>query len=227
MRRTILIGDVHGCVAELRALLVACEHSPDDEVIFVGDLVAKGPDSQGVVQLARELGARGVRGNHDHHVLSWRRKHLSGAGPQHTLKPHHQQVADTLTEADWRYIESLPLVLRLPKLNLIVVHAGFVPGVPLAEQRAEHLLNLRSIGRDGRPGKRVSDGDPWATTWPGPEHVVFGHDAMRGLQQLPLATGLDTGCVYGRELTALILPEKRLVQVRATRVWSESKRSAG
>ena len=99
MGRKIFIGDVHGCVDEARALIRACEFTPgEDELIFVGDLVAKGPDSQAVLQLARDMKARGVRGNHDHHVLVWRRK--GNEAPP--LKPHHKHVADTLTEADWR-----------------------------------------------------------------------------------------------------------------------------
>jgi predicted phosphodiesterase len=226
MRRTIVIGDVHGCVVELEDLLKAVEHQRDDDVVFVGDLVAKGPDSQGVVQLAREIGARGVRGNHDHHVLSWRRRTLAGDDELAPLRPHHQQVADTLKEADWRYIEGLPLILRLPEHRAIVVHGGFAPGVPLSDQKAEHLLNLRSITPDGRPSKRVSAGEPWAKSWNGPEEALFGHDAVRGLQQYRYATGLDTGCVYGRELTALLLPEHRLVHVPARRVYSEAKPKA-
>jgi hypothetical protein len=100
-----------------------------------------------------------------------------------------------------------------------VLHAGAVPGVPLERQEREHLTTLRSIKDDGTPTKRLK-GRPWAALWTGPERIVFGHDALRGLQQHPLATGLDTGCVYGGMLTALVLPERRLVQVPARRAYA-------
>lgn len=216
--RTLFIGDVHGCARELDALLEACAWRPGERVVLVGDLVAKGPDSAGVVRRARELGALAVRGNHDEHVLRWHEGRMP-AGKK--LKPEHRQVLETLRTEDWDYLAALPLYRRFPELNVLTVHGGMVPGVPLEEQRAELLLNLRSITPEGEPSKRVDAGVPWASRWEGPELVIFGHDALRGLQRHPHALGLDTGCVYGRQLTAYVLPEGRLYSVEAERTYMD------
>ncbi|HXT99184.1 MAG TPA: metallophosphoesterase [Polyangia bacterium] len=217
--RTLIVGDVHGCLDELLALLAEAGRTPQDRVVLVGDLVAKGPDSAGVVRWARESGADAVLGNHDAHVL-----HAARGGDK-KVGPAHRAVAETLAAADLAWLESRPLWLRLDGVAdqaYIVVHGGLVPGIPLAQQTRDHLLNLRSITAEGEPSKRI-DGAPWATLWHGPEHVVFGHDAVRGLQQHPFATGLDTGCVYGRQLTALVLPSKELVSVPAARAYAPMK----
>ena len=216
--RTLLIGDVHGCLDELQDLLGVMGADPSaDRVILVGDLVAKGPDSVGVVALARESGFSAVLGNHDAKVLKLGRGVTGSSGL--LSSGEHAYVAARLGAEDWDYLEALPLYLSLPGLETLVVHGGLVPGVPLDQQERRLLLNLRSITPWGEPSKRVNDGVPWASLWPGPEHVVFGHDAIRGLQQHPHATGLDTGCVYGNALTGLILPERRLVSVKARRAY--------
>jgi Calcineurin-like phosphoesterase len=215
--RTIVIGDVHGCREELEDLLRRCAVAPADRVVLVGDLVAKGPDSQGVVQLARERRFAAVLGNHDAKVLSIGR--AAPASDDDDGGKDHARVARALGPEDWRYLEALPLMHTLPELDALVVHAGLVPGVPLLDQPRNMLINLRSITPGGEPSKRADAGVPWASRWPGPTHVVFGHDAVRGLQRHPFATGLDTGCVYGRLLTALILPEHRLVSVPARRAY--------
>ena len=224
MERTIVVGDVHGCVDELRRLLKKCGHEPGDHLVLTGDLVAKGPDSQGGVQLVREAGARAVMGNHDERVLRVRavaRGELPR--PEKGINPDHQRVADELQPADWAYLTALPLFLRLgPErpgdVDTALLHAGAVPGVALEDQTREDLMTMRSIDAHGKATRRI-EGRPWAAVWTGPERIIFGHDAVRGLQEYPLATGLDSGCVYGKKLTALILPERRLVSVAARRAY--------
>jgi diadenosine tetraphosphatase ApaH/serine/threonine PP2A family protein phosphatase len=220
--RHILIGDVHGCLDELERLLKLADAGREDVIISVGDLVAKGPDSQGVVALARERRIQTVRGNHDEAVLRHRRAVLANQEPPH-LKKGHRAVAESLREQDWQYLESTPLHLRLPSFGVCVVHAGMVPGVPLEAQRPEDLMTMRSIKPDGSASPKLEDGPRWATLWQGPERVIFGHDALSGLQIERFATGLDTGCVYGGTLTALLLPERRIVSVDARRAYQELK----
>ena len=220
MQRTIIVGDVHGCVDEMQALLRQCGVVRGDRVALAGDLVAKGPDSRGVVQLVREIGALAVLGNHDDFCIDvWRRRHQAEA------RRPRRWLLDTLDESDWAFLESLPLFLRLGAEGeggpeVAVVHAGAVPGVPLEEQERDNLLSLRSLVGGSAPSRRLLMRWPWAAAWRGPEHIVFGHDAVRGLQQYPLATGVDTGCVYGRELTALELPSRRIYKVPARRRYA-------
>ena len=211
MQRTLIVGDIHGCRAELEELLAAAGLSKKrDRLISVGDVVAKGPDSHGAVKLLRDWKAVAVKGNHDAHVLKFRRGE--------PMKKEHRAVARTLTEPDWQYLEAMPLFLRLP--GLIIVHGGVLQGVPLEQQEEASLCNMRSLDAQGRWSKRLEDGEPWASLWPGPERVIFGHDAVRGLQQWPHALGLDTGCVYGRRLTGLLLPDDELVSVAAHKEWT-------
>jgi hypothetical protein len=218
-RRTLIVGDVHGCLEELQDLLEQSGWTENDELIFVGDLVAKGPKSLEVVRLARELGARAVRGNHDQHCLRWwEAKRAGKALPE--LRPAHQAVADRLEESDWRWLATLPYWLELPEHQVLVVHAGLRPNAPVDKQDPADLMNMRSIRADGSASSVYQDGTPWAQLWKGPAHVVFGHDAIRGLQQHPYATGLDTGCVYGGRLTGLWLPSRDLVSVPARAIWT-------
>jgi predicted phosphodiesterase len=220
MQRTIVVGDVHGCADELQDLLKASGYQRGDRVVLVGDVVAKGPDSQAVVQWLRENQGQAVLGNHDAHALK------AHEHPEEKTKPERRQLLETLKKADWAFLEALPLFLRLGperpgEADTVVIHGGAVPGVPIEQQEREHLLTLRSIRDDGTPSKKI-EGRPWAAVWKGPERLVFGHDAVRRLQQEPMAIGLDTGCVYGGDLTGLILPERRLVSVSARRryvVW--------
>jgi hypothetical protein len=194
---------VHGCARELHELLDQIGPGHADRVVFVGDLVARGPDTQGVLRLARELRATSVRGNHEHRLLLAYAARKSGERPPR-LGPSHAGLLHSLGEDDWAYLEGLPLSLEFPEHNVRVVHAGVVPRVPFEEQQAWTLMHIRSLTAHGAPSDRFSPSS-WALSYVEDPHIVFGHNAQAGLQLAPRATGLDTACVYGGALSALVL----------------------
>lgn len=225
MRRTIIIGDIHGCRDELEDLLDAAGHVRGDRVVSVGDMVVRGPDPRGTLALLRSIGAQAVRGNHEDRVL---RAH-GGAALHPAVNDITRIAVYALREEDFAWLRSLPLWLDLRENGVRVVHAGVVPGVPIDKQAPEHLMSMRSLGKHGKPAPRRS-GRPWGKLYRGPPHVVFGHNAQPEPQIHPWATGIDTGCVYGGRLTAMVLtgsqhppppPERRdvLVSVPARRPY--------
>jgi hypothetical protein len=217
MAQTLVIGDVHGCLHELEDLLDACAYALGDQLILVGDLVAKGPDSRGVLRLLRRLKALAVRGNHDQAVLRWHAALQDGTAPAQGT--HHLRLARSLDADDWSVLLALPLFLRVPEHAAIVVHAGLVPGIELEDQAPDLLMNMRTLRADGTGSRRAEDGVLWGSRWRGPALVLFGHHALAGLQRHPYAVGLDTGCVYGGKLSAYVLPQARVVSVPAREVY--------
>jgi hypothetical protein len=115
------------------------------------------------------------------------------------------------------------------------VHAGVVPGIPFEEQDKRTLLRIRTVSANGE-AEETSTGVLWGSRYKGPPHIVFGHNAARLPQVHRWATGLDTSCVYGGRLTALVLAEgehvprdprecrAHLVSVPARRVYYEGTR---
>lgn len=228
--RLVIVGDVHGCFAELQRLLGNVSFDPaGDTLVLVGDLANKGPASAEVIRFARESKALCVRGNHDDQVLeAW---HGVGRYAESLGSYDNRSLLKELSRADIRWLQEVPLSISFPWLPLVVVHAGLVPEVPVERQLFKDLLWMRELRR--APGgkwegaqKAVEGSQAWAGVWDGPEHVVFGHDARRKLQQAPFATGLDTGCCYGNHLTALVvdpddLGARSIVQVPAAQMYSK------
>lgn len=206
-----MVGDVHGCRKELTALLERVGFRTGDRLVLVGDLVARGPDSVGVLDVVRRTGALTVLGNHEAKIVA----HRAHGGP---LGDEHRAVARALRPVDWVLLENAPRVIDLPEHELRVVHAGLVPGRAIERQDPEMLVRMRTIDGRGAPHTTRDRGALWGTRYVGPPHVVFGHNAVDGLQLHPWATGLDTGCVYGNALTALVLEAgQKVPRARAAR----------
>jgi len=209
---TLIVGDVHGCAAEFAALLGEAGFGPGMRLISVGDLINKGPDSLGALELAHANDARVVMGNHERGFLKYLARGGSGHADFETVKT--ALGANLNAWVDW--IDSWPLYLDEPELT--VVHAGLQPGRHPSETDAGILTKIRTWDGEGENLDRPDD-PPWYDFYRDDKLVVFGHWAQLGLMVRPNAICLDTGCVYGGALTGLLLPERRLISVEAGRAY--------
>ena len=218
-QRTVIIGDVHGCIEELDRLLKKLSLGPKDRLIFARDLVNKGPATIAVLKRARELKAECVLGNHEIRLLRYRQGENFKTQRLKDIK-----TALKLTEADWAYLEAMPLHIELPEHNAIVVHGGFLPGIPWRKQGEEIITRIQTIDENNEACKRTKAPDVryWAESWEGPEFVIYGHTPRREIYKMRDSIGLDTGCVYGGHLSALTLPERSITQVKAGQAYEAS-----
>jgi len=227
----LIIGDVHGCASEFRTLVdqvvESLGHRPT--IISVGDLVNKGPSSKEAITFARENNILTVRGNHDDDLLE---AHYKVGRFKDGLSDYHHTTLQEVSLEDILWVQNCPFTISCPWLQLIVVHAGLVPGVKLEDQRAEDMFFMRDVVTDPETGKfktleeGTDDSRPWAEVWGGPELIVFGHDARRKLQNEKYAIGLDTGCCYGLKLTGVVInaddvTDRHIVSVDAEQMYCD------
>lgn len=215
MGRYIVIGDIHGCHAELVELCGKLAVTSDDVLISVGDLVDRGPDPAAVVCLFRERpNSHVITGNHE-------RKHVRAVfsyAQEITKIQLGESYADTV-----RWMATLPYYLELPEA--IVVHAALEPGVPLPDQRQEILCG--STAGESELAAKLGPDRHWYDRYTGDKPVVFGHHVVdQPLVRASRFYGIDTGVCFGGALTALVLPGFELVSVPAREdYWARAKRA--
>ncbi len=204
-KKTYAIGDVHGCLEPLRALMAKLSLRRTDELLFIGDYIDRGPDSKGVVDFVMELRKSRpgkvtcLLGNHEWMLLN----HLDGTDPVSWLQNGGQATLasyggeDKIPYAHREFFHSLSPLHRTD--DYLFVHAGIRPGVPLEAQSTEDMLWIRREcylfpGRFNPP-------------------IVFGHTPLREVLNQEDRIGIDTGCVFGGKLTCLVLPGREVIQV--------------
>lgn len=220
--RTIFVGDVHGCVAELRELLAKLAFNASaDRLLLTGDAFSRGPEPLAVWQLIEDLRPEMVLGNHDDRLLRQLRDYHGGKTP-HFRNTDQELVFAALLPASGRlldWLESVPLYIL--EERFLLVHAGINPERGLDGTTREEFLTIRSW-----PPRKGIEGPRWHDCYDGDAEgriLIFGHDAPGGLvwrsdsAGSPHIVGLDSGCVYGGALSAFILEEELLVQVDCSR----------
>ncbi|MFE1592068.1 polynucleotide kinase-phosphatase [Nocardia sp. NPDC058705] len=236
-----IIGDVHGCRAELETLLgelgwtlvrdeqgrpVDATHPEGRQAVFVGDLVDRGPDSPGVLRLVMGMTASGnalcVPGNHEQKLLrKLRGKNVTVShGLAETLEQLDGETPEFVAAAA-QWIHDLVSHLRLDGGRLVVAHAGLKEeyhGRASGRVR-DFCLYGESTGETDEYGLPVRY--PWARDYRGAATVVYGHVPTPKVEWINNTVCLDTGAVFGGELTAMRYPEKTFVAVPAAQVYYE------
>lgn len=206
MRRIWLIGDVHGCFAELQQLLAQGRYQPEEDfLLFAGDLVNRGPQVGETLRFVYQVPrAVVVKGNHDDRLA----RRLAGL----RLDPGNGLQASLDSLADWspeereacrQWIDDWPLLVRLPDLGgkpFYLVHAGVCGTRPLEDQYQDDCLQARYVG--GRDHQDLSGGRFWYDTLTGDRRVAFGHAPHRNPYPAADVIALDGGAVKGGVLRA-------------------------
>jgi len=212
--RTIVVGDIHGCYDELMELLETVELGEKDRVVSVGDLITKGPKSKEVLEVfMTDARFSTVIGNHD---LALRRKwNGEDIELKRAQKDAHKELSGE-KDAYAIFFNRLPFTIDLD--THLVVHAGFRPNVELFSQTTDDMTLIRTLGAD----RESDEGTPWYHVYDGEKTVLFGHWPAPEPRRGRKAIGLDTGCVYGYNLTAYIIETDEFVTVKAKKAYDES-----
>lgn len=234
-----IIGDVHGCAEELQSLLNLLSYAPDEaqvwrhplgrRAVFVGDLVDRGPRVVDVLRLVMDMTTAGcalcVMGNHEFKLLRYLRgrKVNTSNGLSHTLAQMGQESGDFRHELK-AFLSQLVVHYILDEGKLVVAHAGLKESLQgsasgTAESFALFGDTTGEIDESGLPVRR-----DWAQEYRGKAMVVYGHIPILTPHWVNNTLNIDTGCVFGGQLTALRYPERELVSVPAAHVYAKPPR---
>jgi protein phosphatase len=229
-----IIGDIHGCADELEELLARLgwsegRHPQGRKVVFLGDLVDRGPRVPDVLRIVMDMVKAGtalcVPGNHDDKL----KRYLQGRKVRiaHGLEQSIEQIEDhpaAFRERVLAFLDGLVSHYVLDGGRLVVAHAGMKQEMQGRASGRVFAFALygETTGESDEFGLPVRYN--WAADYRGSATVVYGHTPVHRPEWLNNTINIDTGCVFGGQLTALRYPELELVSVPARRTYRESKR---
>ena len=228
MTRIAVIGDVHGHAAELKKLLKKIEAHQVDRVIFLGDLVDRGPASEECLRIARTWMFKArcgqyrhfevVKGNHeDAHAREW--LGLPKPGYSTTCRSSDPHLTARLSIEELEWLDQLPRYRSIPEMGLLLVHGGIHPSMRAPADLDVRVLRCRYLSEKGEMLPAFSTSPRfWADEYDGRfGFVVFGHESFGRPRFFRHALGLD-GESFRSIYCAIFTDESKGVRVSKTLV---------
>ncbi|WP_408010735.1 bis(5'-nucleosyl)-tetraphosphatase PrpE [Pseudalkalibacillus sp. A8] len=237
-----VIGDIHGCYSELIQLIDELgyrkdengNHLPPDnrQLVFLGDLTDRGPDSIKVIRLVYRFVMQGIAlyspGNHCDKLYRYFlgrdvqiRHGLETTVAEFKVLPQSEKAE--ISSMFKELFEEAPLYLQLDDTKLIVAHAGIKEDfIGHTHKRVRTFVLYGDI-----TGERHDNGMPvrrdWAQSYKGQRIIVYGHTPVSKPRRIGNTINIDTGCVFGGSLTAYRYPEDQTVSVPSGMPYVEEK----
>lgn len=209
MKSIIVYGDIHGCFDEFVSLREKISPAKEDIEVSVGDFLNKGPFSLETMHYILQHDILSVMGNNEAKLIKlYKRWQEEGTAYLNTLLPHEQETLSAISKNEIAYLKLLPYYLKFA--NLTILHGGIRNSTTLNDAldktTKKELTLLRYFSKTGEmlPWHDVENRDKfWSEVYDGGEgFVVFGHNPFPEPKIDRYALGIDTGCVYGGQLTA-------------------------
>jgi hypothetical protein len=204
----------------------------------------KGPHPAACVRFAREQGLLSILGNHEERHLKWRRNTArektdpTYKNQMRPMKPADALQNSLLSDEDVAWLQGLPYYIQVAP-GFVAVHGGLFKGIPLEEQPHDKIVRARWVDEMGDHVPTDYDSDVakppgayhWTALYDGQDRVIYGHEAHSlttpRIDISPSGAhcfGIDTGCVHGGRLTAMIIDDElnvTFVQVQARRKYMD------
>ena len=246
--RIIIVGDVHGCIEELNELIDNINLQPTDLLYFIGDLIDRGPDSVAVVRkcysLSKQYNVKLILGNHEEKFLRYL-KHIENKTGLETKMSGISEfplLIGELADDEIDFLKSAYYAIELQQEKITLLHGGISNLVkfpfpktyryeldnPKEFKGLELITKVRYLSPEGKfvgLNEETQVDRYWAEVYNGSYgHIYFGHQPF--IQEFPAnfahATGLDTGCVFGGWLSAIVIENgnKSFISVKAKETYS-------
>jgi Icc-related predicted phosphoesterase len=212
MSKLIIYGDIHGCYDELVQLRKKIKPKKNDIEVCVGDVVTRGKHSIKTLRYLQKNNIKSVLGNHEDKLIRYLNHQKKDKKNPITLDEDERGIVDNLNNNDIEFLQDMPIFMKFG--NIVILHGGLQNHHNLnsiSKKTQAKILRMRFLDEEHNFvsfGREDESSIFWADIYDGKQgFVVYGHQKFAEPKINNNSIGIDTGCVYGNKLTAVVFTD--------------------